>query len=99
MSPDLNENVATSNIPHVMYYAPNVSDRQVGAATPTSEQLGYYSQHGRWSTTPDPFVILHGPHAYIVQFAGVTERDAMTKEYAAMLARLCAVREAWCLPR
>ena len=48
VNPDEMENVATANIPHVMYYAPNVSNRAVGAATPTSEQLHYFSEHGRW---------------------------------------------------
>jgi hypothetical protein len=98
VNPDENENVATSNIPHVMHYAPNVSDEEVGAATPTPEQLTYYSQHGRWPDTPDPFVILHGPHGYMVQFQGVTERNAITREYAGMLARLCKIKNVWCLP-
>jgi hypothetical protein len=97
-NPDENENVATANIPHVMYYAPNVSNEQVGAATPNPEQLRYFSQHGRWSDTPYPFLILHGPHGYMVQFRGVTESDAITKEYEEMLARLCKIKEAWCLP-
>ncbi len=98
VNPDENENVATANIPHVMYYAPNVSNEEIGAATPTPEQLGYFSQHGRWQDTPYPFLILHGPHGYIVQFRGVVERDAITKEYEEMLARVCKIKEAWCLP-
>src|SRR5579864_4167325 len=32
VNPDQNDDVATANIPHVMYYAPNVSDKDVGAA-------------------------------------------------------------------
>jgi len=98
VSPDENENIATANIPHVMYYAPNVSNEEIGAATPNPEQLRYFSQHGRWPDTPYPFLILHGPHGYMVQFRGVTERDAITKEYEGMLARLCKIKEAWCLP-
>jgi hypothetical protein len=99
VNPDENENVATANIPHVMYYAPNVSNHDVGAATPTSEQLQYFSQHGRWPDTPYPFLILHGPHGYMVQFRGVEERDAITKEYEGMLARLCQIKAPWCLPQ
>jgi hypothetical protein len=99
VNPDANENVATANIPHVMYYAPNVSNEQIGAAAPTPEQLLYFSQHGRWQETPYPFLILQGPHGYIVQFRGVGERDAITKEYEEMLARLCQIKGAWCLPR
>ncbi len=98
VNPDENENVATTNNPHVMHYAPNVSNADVGGATPSPEQLSYLSQHGRWPDSPDPFVILHGAHGYMVQFLGVTERDAINKEYEEMLARLCKIKEAWCLP-
>ena len=98
VNPDENENVATANVPHTMYYAPNVSNKEIGAATPTPEQLRYFSQHGRWQDTPYPFLILHGPHGYMVQFRGVTERDAITKEHEGMLARLCKIKEVWCLP-
>jgi len=98
VNPDENENIATANVPHVMYYAPNVSNEEIGAATPNPEQLRYFSQHGRWPDTPYPFLILHGPHGYMVQFRGVTERDAITKEYEGMLVRLCKIKESWCLP-
>jgi hypothetical protein len=98
VNPDENENIATANVPHVMNYAPNVSNDEIGAATPNPEQLRYFSQHGRWPDTPYPFLILHGPHGYMVQFRGVTERDAITKEYEGMLVRLCKITESWCLP-
>jgi hypothetical protein len=98
VNPDENENVATANVPHVMHYAPNVSNADVGGASPSPEQLRYFSQHGRWPDSPDPFVILHGPHGYMVQFLGVTERDAINKEYEEMLARLCKIKDVWCLP-
>ncbi|HET6936053.1 MAG TPA: hypothetical protein VFI72_14525 [Candidatus Angelobacter sp.] len=99
VNPDANENVATANIPHVMHYAPNVSSDDLGAAAPTPEQFRYFSQHGRWPDTPNPFLILHGPHGYMVQFQGVTERDAITREYEGMLARLCKIKAEWCLPQ
>ena len=98
VNPDENENVATANIPHVMYYAPNVSNQEVGAATPTPEQLHYFAEHGRWPDTPYPFLILHGPHGYMVHFRGVTERDAITSQYQGMLEQLCRIKAAWCLP-
>lgn len=98
VNPDENNNVATADIPHVMYYAPHVSNQEIGAATPTSEQLQYFSQHGRWPDTPYPFLILHGPHGYMVQFRGVEERDEITRQYQGMLARLCKINELWCLP-
>jgi hypothetical protein len=62
------------------------------------DQLRYLSEHGRWRNNPDPFVILHGPRAYMVQALGVTERAAIIKEYEAMLRRLCGLRKVWCLP-
>jgi hypothetical protein len=99
VNPDATEDVATANIPHVMYYAPSVANTDVGAATPSPAQLQYFSAHGRWPDTPNPFLILHGPHGYMVQFDGVTERDAITKEYAGMLARLCQIKAVWCLPQ
>ena len=98
VNPDADENVATTNVPHVMYYAPNVAGEEVGAATPKPGQFHYLIQHGRWPDTPYPFLILHGPHGYMVQFRGVEERDAITKQYEGMLARLCKIKEAWCLP-
>lgn len=81
-NPDENDNVATQNIPHVMYYAPNVSNKDVGGGKPGS---------------PYPFIILHGSHGYNVQLLGVTERAALTKEYEGMLARLCNIKKEWCL--
>jgi len=98
VNPDANDSVATSNIPHVMYYAPNVSNDEMGGAMPTPEQFAYYIQHGRWPDTPYPFLILHGPHGYMVQFRGVEERDAITKQYEGMLSQLCKIKEVWCLP-
>lgn len=83
-NPDENDHVVTANVPHVMYYAPNVSSEDIGGAKPGSG--------------PYPFLILHGPHGYNVQFVGVTERAAITKEYEGMLAGLCRIKEAWCLP-
>src|SRR6266481_2319851 len=50
VNPDANDSVATSTIPHVMYYAPNVSTEDVGGAKPGS--------------SPYPFVIMPGPHGY-----------------------------------
>jgi hypothetical protein len=98
VNPDQNDDVATANIPHVMYYAPNVSDKEVGAATPTPEQFHYFTEHGRWPETPYPILILHGPHAYLIQFRGTEERDAITKQYEGMLGQLCKIKDLWCLP-
>jgi hypothetical protein len=85
VNPDANDTVLTANVPHVMYYAPNVSNQDIGGAPPKPGSLY-------------PFVILHGPHGYSVQFLGVTETAAVNREYGDMLARLCGVKQAWCLP-
>ena len=83
-NPDESDGVTTANFPHVMYYAPNVSAEDIGAG-----KLGGM----------EPFVILHGRHGYMIQALGVTERAAINKEYAEMLARLCSINDLWCLPK
>lgn len=87
VNPDESESVATISVPHVMYYAPNVSNEDIGGAKPGLPPSMY------------PFVIMPGPHGYFVQMLGLTERAAVNKEYEEMLARLCKMKEAWCLPK
>ena len=74
----------TMNYPHVMYYAPNVSNEDIGGG----KLGGIY-----------PFVIMPGPHGYFIQPIDLTERAAINKEYEEMLARLCKTKEVWCLPK
>lgn len=83
-NPDENDMVVTASIPHVMYYAPNVSNEDVGG--------------GRLAG-PYPFVIMHGPHGYNIQLLGATEGAAIDKENEEMLARVCNLKEVWCLPK
>ena len=97
-NPDQDENVVTANIPHVMYYAPNLSNEDIGGANPKPEQFHYLMQHGHWPNGIYPFVILHGPHGYSVQFLGETDRARLNKQYQGMLARLCKMKGVWCLP-
>jgi len=99
VNPDQTDDVATSNVPHIMYYAPNVSNEEMGGGFPKPEELRYYVEHGRWPQTPYPFVILHGPHGYMIQFRGGADRDAITKESEGMLAQLCKIKDVWCLPQ
>ena len=82
--PNKGEGVATMDFPHVMYYAPGVSNEDICGGP-----LGGM----------DPFVILQGAHGYIIQPYGVTERAAITKDYEGMLARLGKINSAWCLPK
>lgn len=84
INPEENDSVATLNIPHVMHYAPNVSNEDIGGGKPGGM---------------DPFVIFHGPHGYTIQFLGLTERAAINKEYEEMLAKLCNIKDVWCLPK
>ena len=83
-NPEESDSVVTANIPHVMYYAPNVSNEDIGGGKPG----GMY-----------PFVIMPGPHGYMIQLLGLTERAAINKEYEEMLARVCKIKEVWCLPK
>ena len=85
-NPDENDSVITLNLPHVMYYAPNVSNEDIGGGKPSPDSMY-------------PFIILHGPHGYMIQLLGLTEKAAITKEYDEMLARLCKIKEVWCLPK
>ncbi|HME45877.1 MAG TPA: hypothetical protein VKF36_22500 [Syntrophorhabdales bacterium] len=83
-NPEESDGVVTMNYPHVMYYAPNVSNEDIGGG-----KLG-----GMY-----PFVIFQGPHGYFIQPIDLTERAAINKEYEEMLARLCKIKEVWCLPK
>ncbi len=83
-NPEESDGVITINYPHVMYYAPNISNEDIG-----SGKLG-----GMY-----PFVIMPGPHGYMIQPLGLTERAAINKEYEEMLARVCKIKEVWCLPK
>ena len=82
-NPDESDSVITMNYPHVMYYAPYVSNEGIGGG-----KLG-----GMY-----PFVILQGIHGYMIQPIDLTERAAINKEYEEMLAGLCKIKEVWCLP-
>jgi hypothetical protein len=84
IDPDEDGTVMTTNNPHIMYYAPNVSSEDIGGVKPAQ--------------VPLPFVILHGPHGYSIQHLGQAETASITKEYEEMLARLCEIRKEWCLP-
>jgi len=83
-NPEESGSVVTANLPHVMYYAPYVSNEDIGGGKPG----GMY-----------PFIIMPGPHGYIIQLLGLTERAAVNKEYEGMLARLCKIKEVWCLTK
>jgi len=83
-SPEESDRVMTINFPHVMYYAPDISNEDIGGGKPGGME---------------PFVILQGHHGYMIQALGVTERAALNKEYQEMLARLCNIKDVWCSRR
>jgi len=85
VNPEESDSVATICLPHVMYYAPNVTNEDIGGEKPGIPPSSY------------PFVIMPGPHGYFVQILGVTERAAIKKEYEELLARLCKIKKEWCL--
>src|SRR5439155_24079195 len=69
-NPEESDRVLTANYPHVMYYAPDISNDDIDGGKPGGME---------------PFVILHGHHGYMIQPLGVTERAAINKEYQEML--------------
>jgi hypothetical protein len=83
-NPEESDRVVTVNYPHVMYYATNVTNEDIGGG-----KLG-----GMY-----PFVIMPGIYGYIIQPIDLTVRAAINKEYEEMLARVCKIKEAWCLPK
>jgi hypothetical protein len=83
-SPEESDPIAIFDFPHVMYYAPDISNDDIGGA-----KLGGM----------EPFIILHGHHGYMIQPLGLTERAAINTEYAAMLARLCSIKDVGALTR
>lgn len=83
-NPEDGEKAVTMNYPHVMYYAPNVSNEDVGGG-----KLG-----GTY-----PFVIMPGYHGYLIQPIDITEKAAINKGYTEMLTRVCKIKEVWCLPK
>jgi hypothetical protein len=96
VNPDAGDTIVTASVPHVMCYAPNVTTQDIGVV-PTPDELHDFTQHGHWSVTPSPFVIHQGSHGYMVHIRGVSDRTAIDQTYREMLARLCNLKDAWCL--
>lgn len=78
------DKVETVNFPHVMYYAPNITNKDIGS---DANNMMY------------PMVIGAGPHSYIIQGLGSKEKAAINQEYATMLEKLCKINSVWCLPK
>jgi hypothetical protein len=84
--PETGDTVIAANNPHIMYYAPNVTNHDLGGQTP-SFRSAY------------PFIIQEGVHGFSIQAVGTEERAAINKEYEGMLARLCQINPKWCISK
>jgi hypothetical protein len=67
--------------PHYMFYAPNVTDADIG---------GRRSGDG-------PFMLSSGPHGLIFLGAGASRKQEIVAESRALLAELCAYRKVLCV--
>jgi hypothetical protein len=84
LDPNVKGPVMTMSMPHVMYYAPNVTDAQVGG-TPCPPCVPY------------PFLFEPGPHGYIIQRLGESEAAKIVADEATLVNDLCAYRHSLCL--
>jgi hypothetical protein len=82
-NPDESDAIGTFNMPHVMDYAPNVANEDIGG-----KPMSMYT-----------FIIIPGPHGYIIQSLGLTETAVIIQEYKEMRERLCKIKEVWYLPK
>jgi hypothetical protein len=74
--------VVSMSMPHVMYYAPNVSPKDIGAAPPPS---------------PYPFIFEEGPHGYMIQLIAAPDQAKIQTDQSSLLADLCASKSFLCL--
>ncbi len=77
------DKVVTMNIPHYMFHAPHITNEDIGGK----------------SGSQYPFVLSPGPHGYIIQIVGLTEKAVINKEYEEMIAKLCEFKKEFCLPK
>ena len=79
------DSVMTMSAPHVMYYAPNVTGKEVGSqACPPCG--------------PYPFLADPGPHGYLIQVLGQNESAKIVADEAKLLGEVCSYRSVLCLP-
>ena len=83
-NPDESDAAGTFNYPHYMFYAPNVTDQDIGGVPPP---------------TIHPSAFRTGIHGYINLNAGEKEVADINTEYKGMIAELCEIKKVWCLPK
>jgi len=78
--------VHTMPMQHLMFYAPNLTDQDIGSGP--SSFPGY------------PFVFKEGipEQSYMIQLAGEAERARIVTEEKPLVDELCAYREVLCIP-
>jgi hypothetical protein len=79
------QTVQTMSVPHVMYYAPGVTDKDIGALPNLSQG--------------SPFIVREGISAqsYMLQSVGKAEAAAIVAAESSLLEELCAYRDVLCL--
>jgi len=78
------DSVSTMSMPHIMYYAPNVTSADVGGMPCPP-------------CAPYPFMFEPGPHGYIIQRLGDKEAAKIVADEASLVGELCSYRSALCL--
>jgi len=80
----------TMSMPHLMFYAPNVTNEDIGAVP----NLGVHS------SLLNPFIDRQGiaEQSYVIQFVGEAERAKILADEKTLLDDLCAYRDVLCLP-
>ena len=81
MGPE-SKDIATMNMPHYMFYAPNLSSADFG---------------GGKTFGPYPYLANPGPHAYMILHVGAAERAEINREHKDLLSEICAYRTYYCL--
>jgi hypothetical protein len=84
LDPNDKSTVMTMSMPHVMYYAPNVTDSKVGGL-------------GCPPCAPYPFAFESGPHGYIIQRLGEQEAATIVANESTIVRELCEYRSVLCL--
>lgn len=70
------------NMPHYMFYAPNLTSKDFGGGPPMS---------------PYPYLTNAGPHAYMIVNVGETEKAQINRESKDLIRDLCAYRSDFCM--
>jgi hypothetical protein len=80
----------TMSMPHLMFYAPNITNEDIGAVPNLSDH----------STLRYPFIDQQGnaEQSYMIQLIGQAEKARILADEKALLRDLCAYRDVLCLP-